>query len=193
MKHSERSTVGEQAGMHSPSDEELMERYQQGDSRAMEAIFERHASGVHAFLSRMVNDRALADDLLQTTFLSVVRSADRFQSGLRLVPWLLTIAGNAARDTLRRKKLQVEVLHDDDETQAPEPSVEPAMSDPGQRRNIEAAFAQLPVQQRECVVLHKLEGMSFEQIAQMLEITETAARIRAHRGYEKLRELLEMN
>ena len=177
--------------MQSPSDEELMERYQQGDARAMEALFERHASGVHAFLARMVNDRALADDLPQTTFLSVVRSADRFQPGLKLVPWLLTIAGNAARDTLRRKKLQVEVLHDDDDGPALEPSVEPAMSDPGQRRRIEAAFAKLPEQQRECVVLHKLEGLTFEQIAQMLEISETAARIRAHRGYEKLRELLD--
>jgi len=177
--------------MQSPSDEELMERYQHGDARAMEALFERHASGVHAFLARMVNDRTLADDLLQTPFLSVVRSADRFQPGLRLVPWLLTIAGNAARDTLRRKKLQVEVLHDDDDGPALEPSVGPAMSDPGQRRRIEAAFGKLPEQQRECVVLHKLEGLTFVQIAQMLEITETAARIRAHRGYEKLRELLD--
>jgi RNA polymerase sigma-70 factor (ECF subfamily) len=48
----------------------------------------------------------------------------------------------------------------------------------------------LPAQQRECVILHKLEGLSFEQIAQMLDISETAARIRAHRGYERLRELL---
>jgi RNA polymerase sigma-70 factor (ECF subfamily) len=64
------------------------------------------------------------------------------------------------------------------------------MSDPGQRRRIEQAFAKLPAQQRECVILHKLEGLSFEQIAQMLDISETAARIRAHRGYERLRELL---
>ncbi|MBL8937176.1 MAG: sigma-70 family RNA polymerase sigma factor [Archangium sp.] len=177
--------------MQSPSDEELMERYQEGDAGAMEVLFDRHASGVHAFLARMVQDRALADDLLQTTFLSVVRSADRYQRGLKLVPWLLTIAGNAARDTLRKKKLQVEVLHDDDDGVPVEPSIEPAMSDPGQRRRIEAAFAQLPAQQRECVILHKLEGLSFEQIAQMLDITETAARIRAHRGYDKLRELLE--
>lgn len=192
MKHPARDVRKEQqAGMQSPSDEELMERYQDGDQRALEVLFDRHAVGVHAFLTRMVNDRALADDLLQTTFLSVVRSADRYQRGLKLAPWLLTIAGNAARDTLRRKKLHVEVLHDDDVGPPLEPSVEPAMSDPGQRRRIEQAFATLPEQQRECVVLHKLEGLSFEQIAQMLEISPTAARIRAHRGYDKLRALLQ--
>lgn len=167
-----------------------MERFQDGDSRALDALFDRHASGVHAFLARMVQDRALADDLLQTTFLSVVRSADRYQRGLKVVPWLLTIAGNAARDTLRRKRLQVEVMSDEEDGSLPEAGVEPAMSDPGQRRRIEQAFAKLPAQQRECVVLHKLEGLSFEQIAQMLDISETAARIRAHRGYERLRELL---
>jgi RNA polymerase sigma factor (sigma-70 family) len=176
--------------MQSPSDEELMERFQDGDSRALDALFDRHASGVHAFLARMVQDRALADDLLQTTFLSVVRSADRYQRGLKVVPWLLTIAGNAARDTLRRKRLQVEVMSDEEDGSLPDAAVEPAMSDPGQRRRIEQAFSKLPAQQRECVVLHKLEGLSFEQIAQMLDISETAARIRAHRGYERLRELL---
>lgn len=176
--------------MSDPSDEELMERYQDGDASALEVLFDRHAGGVHAFLSRMVNDRALADDLLQTTFLSVVRSADRYQRGLKLVPWLLTIAGNAARDSLRRRKLHAEVPPDE-ASGGREPSVEPAHSDPGLRRRIERAFAELPAQQRECVVLHKLEGLSFEQIAQMLEISETAARIRAHRGYEKLRVLLE--
>ncbi len=167
-----------------------MERFQDGDSRALDALFDRHASGVHAFLARMVQDRALADDLLQTTFLSVVRSADRYQRGLKVIPWLLTIAGNAARDTLRRKRLQVEVMSDEEDGSLPEAGVEPVMSDPGQRRRIEQAFAKLPAQQRECVILHKLEGLSFEQIAQMLDISETAARIRAHRGYERLRELL---
>ena len=54
-----------------------MERYQEGDAGAMEVLFDRHASGVPAFLARMVQDRTLADDLLQTTSLSVVRSADR--------------------------------------------------------------------------------------------------------------------
>lgn len=173
-----------------PSDEELMERYCEGDARALEALFDRHSAGVHGFLARMVRDDALADDLLQTTFLSVVRSADRYQRGSPVRPWLLTIAGNAARDTLRRRRMGVEVQAPD-ETNAPEPAVEPAMSDPLARAAIEKAFEQLPAQQREAVLLHKVHGLSFEQIAEALDITPTAARIRAHRGYEKLRELLE--
>lgn len=177
------------AESNAPTDEALMERYCNGDNQALEALFERHARPVHGFLVRMVRDGALADDLLQTTFLSVVRSADRYQRGAKVLPWLMTIAANAARDTLRRKNQNIEVLATDDAP--PEPSVTPEHSDPAARKLIEAAFAELPAQQREAVVLHKLNGLSFEEIAQSLNISETAARIRAHRGYEKLRALLE--
>jgi len=171
-----------------PTDEELMERFCDGDNTALETLFDRHANGVHGFLARMVRNGALADDLLQSTFLSVVRSADRYRRGSPVLPWLLTIAANAARDSLRRERLGVEVLAN--ETGMPDGSVTQSFSDPGLRKRIEEAFAQLPPQQREAVVLHKLEGWSFAQIAQTFDISETAARIRAHRGYEKLRELL---
>ena len=175
-------------GSEELSDEALMERFCEGDNQALDTLYGRHARGVHGFLLRMVRNPALADDLLQTTFLSVVRSSDRYQKGAKLVPWLLTIAGNAARDTLRKHRSHGEVAVDET---MPEPSFTPEPSDPGARKLIEQAFAELPDQQREAVVLHKLHGLSFEEIGKSLNISETAARIRAHRGYEKLRPLLE--
>lgn len=170
------------------SDEALMERFRGGEAAALEALFTRHSRGVHGFLVRMVRDEALAEDLLQQTFLSVVRSVDRFQRGAKVWPWLLTIAANAARGSLRHQRQGVEVLG---EEPGLEPSVTPTPSDPGARKRIEAAFAAMPASQREVVLLHKVEGLSFEEIAGMLGITSTAARIRAHRGYEFLRPLLE--
>ncbi len=167
------------------SDEELMARFREGDTRALEALFNRHARPVHGFVKRMVRDDALADDLVQQTFLSVVRSADRFRPGARVWPWLLTIAANAARGTLRRDHIEVTG------EAAAEPFFTPAHSDPGARRRIEAAFAQLPPAQREAVLLHKIDGLSFDEVAQVLGISSTAARIRAHRGYEALKPLLE--
>jgi RNA polymerase sigma factor (sigma-70 family) len=173
----------------SETDETLMERFCEGDTKALETLFDRHAGGVQGFLKRMVRDGALAEDLLQTTFLSVVRSADRYRRGAPVWPWLLTIAANAARDALRRSRMNIEVLGEETQQQlAVAEQAEP--SDPAVRRRIEAAFASLPVQQREAVLMHKVHGLSFEQIADALDITSTAARIRAHRGYEKLRELL---
>ncbi len=174
--------------MTGPTDEELMERFANGEDSAFEPLFERHARHVHGFLMRMVRDPRLADDLVQTTFLSVVRARGRYEPGTRFSPWLLTIAGNAGRDFLRRKR-HVEGLTPTGEL-GDAAQVSPAQGDPGLRNRLEAAFATLPVDQREAVVLAKVEGWSFEEISRALGITSTAARLRAHRGYEKLRALL---
>lgn len=168
-------------------DEELMERLQRGDRSALGLLFGRHQHGLRALLSRMVRDSALAEDLLQTTFLSVLRSASGYQRARTVVPWLNTIAANAARDSLRRAKLQSQFAS---VATGAGPTEQPPFSEPSQRRAIERAFALLPAHQRHCVVLHKLEGRSFAQIAASLDITEAAARLRAHRGYQHLRALL---
>jgi RNA polymerase sigma factor (sigma-70 family) len=170
------------------SDEMLMEQYSQGSNDALQTLFARRATSVHSFLLRMVRNRATADDLLQTTFLSVVRSIDRYQHGAKVMPWLLAIAANAARDTLRRGRLNIETLAADGDL--PDAAVMPGMSDPAARKRIEAAFAELPEQQREVVLMHKLNGIPFDEIALALNISETAARLRAHRGYEKLKSIL---
>lgn len=165
-----------------------MERFAQGDDAAFDPLFERHAAHVHGFLARMVRDPRLADDLLQTTMLSVVRARGRYEPGTRFRPWLITIAANAARDVLRHQR-HVEKLSPTGEVQA-QGSVSPATGDPGLRRRLEDAFGKLPPDQREAVVLSKVEGWSFDEISRALGITATAARIRAHRGYEKLRQML---
>ncbi|RKH41780.1 RNA polymerase sigma factor [Corallococcus sicarius] len=173
--------------MGSVTDEALMDLFCQGDHSAFEALFARHAGRVQGFLARMVRDGPLAEDLLQMTFLSVIRARGRYEPGTRFTPWLLTIAANAARDALRHQQ------HVDSHAHAPPEgltSVPAPDGDPVLRRRIEDALQLLPLEQREAVVLSKLEGWSFEEIAQLRGIRAGAARLRAHRGYEKLRELL---
>jgi RNA polymerase sigma-70 factor, ECF subfamily len=174
-------------GMGNATDEELMERFCEGDHAAFEVLFSRHAGAVQGFLARMVRDGALAEDLLQTTFLSVVRSRDRFERGTRFGPWLMTIAANAARDALRRRQHR-EAYQDSAPGPAP---VAAAPGDPGMRKRLEDALQRLSPDQREAILLHKLEGWSYEEIASMRGISVSAARVRAHRGFEKLRQLLD--
>jgi len=130
---------------------------------------------------------AAADDVLQTTFLSIVRSRGRYERGAPFRPWLYTVAVNAARDHLRRNRWEEPHAAED----LPEAPAEPApLPDPGLSRTVEAALAQLPGAQREAIVLHRFEGFSFREIADLLGVTETAVKVRAHRGYERLRVLL---
>jgi RNA polymerase sigma-70 factor (ECF subfamily) len=168
-------------------DDELMAAFCRGDERAFDALYARHAQPVHAFLRRMVGRADLADDLLQTTFLSMVRARGRYQAGTQVRSWLLTIAANAARDALRRAKVRdlpaSTVI-------VAEQSVEPELPDPAATRALESALQSLSAEQREAVVLHKLHDLSFDEVATVLGIKVSAAKVRAHRGYERLRALL---
>ncbi len=164
-----------------------MERFCQGDACAFDALFGRYVGPLHAYLWRLVGDRALAEDLTQASFLSLVRARGRFRRGARFRPWLYAIATNAARDSLRRKHEQLTPTGELPTTEAVENL---AASDAGLEAAVQRALAQLPESWREVVVMHRFEEMSLTEIAGVLETTEGAVKLRAHRGYARLRELL---
>jgi RNA polymerase sigma-70 factor, ECF subfamily len=166
-----------------------MEQFCRGDENAFEILYARYAPAILAFLTRMVRDAALAEDLLQMTFLSVVRARGRYQPGTTVRGWVFAIAANAGRDALRRRRTRREDLTAEDPPSgatAPPPDAR----DPAAARVVQDALMRLPFEQREAVVLHKMHDLSFEEIAKALGITVSAAKVRAHRGYHRLRELL---
>lgn len=171
-----------------PSDEALMERFCSGDAAAFDSLYQRYAGPLRGYLLRMAGSAAAADDLVQLTFVSVVRSRGRFLAGSRVRPWLYAIATNAARDQLRRRR--GEELAGPEELRAHDEGVEPTLRDAGLETRVRNALDQLPAGQREAILLHRWEGLSFGEIAEAVGISETAAKVRAHRGYERLRELL---
>jgi RNA polymerase sigma factor (sigma-70 family) len=166
-----------------------MERFCRGDESAFEILYARYAAAVLAFLTRMVRDGALAEDLLQVTFLSVVRARGRYQPGSTVRSWVFAIAANAGRDALRRRRSRREDLTAS-ETPSGATAAPADVRDPAAARVVQEALMRLPFDQREAVVLHKLHDLSFEEIAKALGITVSAAKVRAHRGYHRLRELL---
>ncbi len=158
-----------------------------GNQRAFDLLFTRFHSRLHGFLRPMVKNDALAEDLLQSTFLSVIRSRDRWDPSTTVAPWLFAIAANAARDSLRRSNRGIEQLATSPTEPQPDAPVAPSVGDPGLRKELNDALEALPAQQREAVILHKVQGLSFEEIAEALGTTSLAVRLRAHRGYETLR------
>ena len=165
-----------------------MQRFCDGDSQAFDALFARHSGPLHGYLSRLLRDPAAADDLTQVSFLSLVRARGRFLAGARIKPWLYAIATNAARDSIRRRRPEdltatgaLPEAHLGEELKA---------ADPGFQRQVHQALAQLPESQREAIILHRFQEFSFSEIAELAGVTESAVKVRAHRGYERLRELL---
>ncbi len=90
--------------LHDESDEALMLRYQQGEVRAFEILLTRHRKPVFNFILRFVQNRELAEDLLQEAFLRVIRSAQKYQRQAKFTTWLYTIARNLCVDQSRRAK-----------------------------------------------------------------------------------------
>jgi RNA polymerase sigma factor (sigma-70 family) len=167
------------------SDEALMGRFVEGDEKAFDALFARHAPLVRAYLFRITGNGASADELTQATFLSLVKARGRFMKDAAFKPWLYAIATNAARDLHRRRR---------PEELAAEPPVQeavaPVMRDAGLERQVREALLKLPEAQRAAIVMHRFDGLSFAEIAAAEGVSEGAVKVRAHRGYEKLRELL---
>lgn len=172
------------------SDEALMAAFRDGRQAALSLLFDRYASRIQAAILRLTSDGALARDITQTTFLSLVRGRARYVDGCRFRPWVYAIAMNALRDHMRRRKREV-LVADGGALLEGESHVD-RIRDLGLEARLRAALVQLPLEQRQAVVLHHVEGFAFAEIAEIAHCSRSAAKVRAHRGYRRLRELLEV-
>ena len=166
-----------------------MSAYARGDRRSFALLFQRWAPRLHGFFLKSLRERAIADDLLQLTFLKVHRARTSFQPALRLRAWIYTIAVHELREEMRRRKRAP--LGDGAAYDAPSDDDPQRTMEALQRTNVvRAAIAALPPAQREILYLHRYEDMTFGEIAAVLGSSEGAVRIRAFRAYERLREEL---
>lgn len=180
--------------MADPKD--LMRRYQDGDATAFRELYAIVAPRLLGYLIKMARDRAVAEDLLQQTFLKIHRARATYVRGADPLPWIYSIAHRTFIDEARKvKRAIVRAEADVPEVAAgidgesverrDEPRVDAELA-----RDALDALAQLPEQQREAVVLTKLDGKSVAEAAAIAGTSVGAMKVRAHRGYEALRRLL---
>jgi RNA polymerase sigma factor (sigma-70 family) len=170
-----------------------MARYAAGDVAAFRQLFAMLGPTVRAFFMRSFRDPAVADDLLQTTFLKLHRVRGSYRPELPVRPWLFTIAASIRRDELRRRYRLPPHVGEDDwerfEIQMHEDRKESG-AEGDVAETVRAALDRLPEAQRAVVYLHRYEGLTFDEIAAVLSTTPGAARTRASRAYEALRKEL---
>jgi RNA polymerase sigma-70 factor (ECF subfamily) len=181
------------------TDEQLMRRFQRGEARAFETLMRRHRTPIHAFLCRLLGDRARAEDLLQETFLRVVKGVAGWEPRAAVRTWLFTIARNLAADEARRR-----VFRDADSLDAARESEAPrgervadggrapddAAGDALVRPRLEAALAALPAEQREVFLLREHAGLSFPEIAEATGANENTVKSRLRYALVALRDRL---
>jgi len=166
-----------------------MERMARGDEEAARLLVRRWEGSVFAFLHRMLGSVEEAQDLGQETFIRVYREAWRYKAEGRFRSWLFRIAGNLARDSLRRRKIVSWVpfivgAHDK-ETAGNDPSE--GLEREERASKVRSAIAKLPPRQRQAVILRNYQDMSYSEIAETMKVTLPAVESLLQRGMAALR------
>lgn len=175
------------------SDEALMAAYQDGESAAFDELVERYVRELFSFLCRFVGDRALAEDVVQDTFLQVHLSADAFDPAQRFRPWLFTISANKGRDRLRRRvrrrvaSLDAPLDGENGETgsamdlvAASAPPPESGLEKRELRAAVRGVVQRMPDPLREVLILGYFHGFSYKEMAEILGAPLGTVKSRLH-------------
>jgi len=181
------------------SDVQLMLGVKRGDDESFELLLQRYRTSLVNFLYRMVRDAATAEDLAQEVFLRVYRARKKYEPSAKFTTWLFRIATNLALNALRDGRFrQLEVSADESgEDEQPvvnvadqRPSAVERMMEQDRAEFIRRAIEALPEKQRAAVLLHKYHELDYDEIARILECSESALKSLLFRAYETLREKL---
>jgi len=173
------------------ADEELFREWQEGHAGALEALVRRYHAPLVAHLSRLLGERALAEDLAQETFLRLVRQAHTYRYPRPFAPWLYTIARNLARNHWRSAHHR-HTATDDGGHAARDAGPDPAawLERLEQRDGLRAALGALPLEQREVLSLRFGQALPVAETATVLGIPSGTVKSRTFAALRQLRALL---
>ena len=172
-------------------DEELVRKAQAGRRDAFRALYQKYQERVYATAYRIVGDRDVAADLAQEIFVKAYEQLPGFRRESAFSTWLYRIAANhainKAGETVRHARLREQVARE-------RPTEVPADAPHGDRfadERVQAALGELSVKLRVVVVLRYLEGLSYEEIAEALDLSVGTVKSRLFLAHENLKPLLE--
>ena len=175
-------------------DVRLMLAFQSGEPAAFDALFRRWAAPLLRYLERMVRDAGTAEELVQEVFLRVYRARERYAPEARFSTWLYRIATNLALNELRRPRRREPHRSQDEDgapaLAAPAPDPDDALDARRLGARVERELAALPEKQRAALCLAAVEGLSYAEVAEALEVSEAAVKALVHRARAALVERL---
>ena len=174
-----------------------MSRYCAGEADAFRELYSYLAPKLLAYLRSLTRNPALADDLLQQTFLKVHRSRDKYVSGANPSPWMYAIAHRTFIDeTRKQKRTRARMERVSNENHGPADitgtpaAIKEEPIDPELVEKVMSALDSLPASQKQAVALTKLQGKSLKEAALIAGTSVGAMKLRAHRGYQAVRKIL---
>lgn len=180
------------------SDEELILEFQKTDSEeAFGILVQRYKNPLTNYVFRFLGDYEACSDVVQETMIKVYRYKDTYSSVAKFSTWIYTIAGNLARTEYRRqRRRKIFSINDFGEEHKtydiPDEAYRPdVITDSGIKDEIiQKALLKVKDAYREAVILRDIEGMTYEEIAEILGVNEGTVKSRINRGRSQLQKLL---
>lgn len=170
------------------TDSELLNLISKGNpesSEAFKVVYKRYSNSVHAYCYKLIRDKTASEDIFQETFITFYQKASSSRTNSSVSGFIFTIARNLCYNYLRDKKNTVEVeefhlFYENNELEQKE-----------SLRHINIAIDLLEIEYREPLILRLYDGLSYDQIAEICEITTETARQRVFRAKEKMKTILQ--
>jgi RNA polymerase sigma-70 factor (ECF subfamily) len=162
----------------------LMIGYQKGRMDDFEGLYAALKQPLLRYLWTFVRNAAVAEDLLQDTFLQIHRARQTYTPPRPVRPWVYAITRHVALMHLRSRRRRKEMLPDD---RLPEVPVPPEMETLADRDTLHRMLSELSRPSQEVLMLHHLLGMSFKEVGQILGVAAGTAKVRSHRALKDLR------
>jgi len=187
-----------------PDDKTLAARAAEGSQRAFRELLERYERPVFSLVYRMVRDRALAEDLAQEAFVRAFNAIGGYNPGYKFSSWIFKIAHNLTIDHLRRKRIDTISLDGSPDalTAEEQARTRPVVESTGERPDayaenrelgseIEAAIGRLRPHYRTVTLLRHVEGYSYNEIAEIMDLPLGTVKTYIHRARLELKESLD--
>jgi len=189
--------------LRAKTDQEVVALAKEGSEEAYRELIRRYERPVFSLIFRMVRNRELAEDLSQETFIKVLNAVQSYRPEFKFSSWVFKIANNAAIDHLRKRELDTLSLEGSPHADTPEliEATVLQVSERGENQlqevenrelggTIEQAIARLRPEYRSCILLRHVEGRTYEEIAEILNLPLGTVKTYIHRARNELRILL---
>jgi RNA polymerase sigma-70 factor (ECF subfamily) len=195
--------VPERIDLAAATDQEIVALAREGREAAYRELIRRYERPVFSLILRMVRDHQLAEDLSQETFIKALNAIASYRPEFKFSSWIFKIANNAAIDHLRRRELDTLSIDGAPHATSAE-DIEATALQVGDRGEsplaelearelgtaIERAIGRLRPEYRSCIMLRHVEGMAYEEIAQLLDLPLGTVKTYIHRARHELRDIL---
>ncbi len=170
------------------SDEQLMSQVSKGNLDALTGLFNRYQVPLYNFFYRLNNDRALSEDEVQMVFERILKYRTSYVESMKFRSWIYQIARNVKKDCYK-KSLRISDFVQPESLEIQVHSVENNLVKSEALQQLQQAIKHLPEPQREILVMTRFQKMKYAEVAEILQCSEGAVKVKVHRAIKALKNI----